>query len=173
MAIGANSYGSTSGVAALCPRYVNTASPGVFDTTTRPTLTIVESQIDQVSALCNAMLANAGFDIPVDQADCVLLLAFFVNQEVAAIVEGINGSGRFGPTTKSECGKGRFALIMDDVKAFIDGNAPGFERMGATRNYSVTAGMAFRDVDERGNETFPLFQRAAFGDEKFQTDWDK
>jgi hypothetical protein len=167
MTIGANSYGSAAGVAVLVPRYANTG--GAFDTTTRPVLATVESQIDQVSALCNTMLANAGFDIPVDQADCVLMLAFFVNQEVAAICEGINGSGRFGPTTKSEGGKGRFALIMDDVKAFIDANAPGFERMGATRNFSVTAGMAFRDVDERGEATYPIFQRDGFGN-KF-TDW--
>lgn len=161
MAIGANSYGSVAGVAVLVPRYATTG--GTFDGTTRPVLATVEGQIDQVSALVNAILGNAGFAVPVDQADCVLLLAFFVNQEVAAIVEGINGSGRFGPVPKEGGGKGRFALIMEDVKAFVDANAPGFERMGAARDYSVTSGMAFRDVDNNGDEIVPLFQRNAFG----------
>lgn len=167
MTIGANSYGSTSDVAALTPRYASTS--GVYDTTTRPTLAQVERQMDLVSGLVNALLAQQGFSIPVSQADCVLSLAFFVEQEVAAICEGINGSGRFGPTTKSEGGKGRFALIMDDVETFIDANAAGFERMGATRNYSVTAGMSYRDTDERGDDVFPIFQRDAFGNQF--TDW--
>ena len=168
MAIGANSYGSTSGVAVLVPRYANTS--GIFDGTTRPVLATVEGLIDQVSGICNSMLATAGFSIPVDQSDCVLSLDFFVNQEVAAVVEGINGSGRFGPTTKSEGGKGRFALIMDDVKAFIESNAEGFERMGADRPYSVTDGMDYRGEDNRGNEITPIFQRDAFGN-TFD-DWD-
>jgi hypothetical protein len=171
MTLGANSYGTTGDVAALTPRYANTS--GVFDANTRPTLTQVERQMDLVSGLVNALLAEAGFTIPVTQADVVLSLAFFVEQETAAIVEGINGSGRFGPTTKSEGGKGRFALIMDDVKAFIEANTVGFERLGAARNYSATSGLAYRDTDERGNPMFPLFQRAAFGDEFFQHDWDE
>jgi hypothetical protein len=168
MAIAENSYGSVSGVAVLVPRYANTSV--AFDLTTRPVLAVVENQIDQISGLVNAILAEAGFSIPVYQVDVRMALDFFVTQEVAAIVEGINGSGRFGPTSKSEGKKGRFALIMDDVKAFIEANTIGFERMGATRSYSATSGLAFRDTDERGNATFPIFQRDSFG--AAWTDWD-
>ena len=38
-----------------------------------------------------------------------------------------------------------------------------FERLGAARSFSATAGLAFRDTDERGNATSPIYQRAAFG----------
>jgi hypothetical protein len=154
MTIGANSYGTTGGVSALTPRYAT--SGGVFDTTTRPTIATVEAQIDQISGLCNSILAQAGFKVPITQADCKLAIDIFVNEEVAAIVEGINGSGRFGPTTK-EPGKSRFALIMDDLQAFVTANAGGFENMGATRSSdTMTIGYSTADYE-------PLFTRDQYG----------
>ncbi len=156
MAIGANSYGATGDVAILVPRY---ATAGVvFDGTTRPTLTAVEKQIDQVSGLCNSMLAQAGFKTPVSQADAKLALDIFVNEEVAAIVEGINGSGRFGPTTK-EPGRSRFAIILDDLKDFIQANAGGFENLGAERSKS-TLSIGYSDADYE-----PLFTRDQYGND--------
>ena len=133
--IGANSYGSTSGVAELTPRYANASF--VFDTTTRPTLATVEAQINQVSALANSILASALFVTPITQADAKLALDIFVNEEVAAIVEGINGSGRFGPTTK-EPGQSRFGIIMDDLKSFVQANKQGFVNLGVTINSAET-----------------------------------
>lgn len=168
MATSENSYGSVESVAGLAPRWANTS--GVFDLSTRPTLPQLERIIDQIGGLLNAMLANAGFQIPVSQADAKLALDFFADEEAAAIVEGINGSGRFGPSTKAGGGKGRFALLVEDAEAFINAHKVGFERLGATRTYSATSGLAFRDTDESGNDTFPIFQRKAFG-ETF-TDWD-
>ena len=168
MPIGANSYGSTGGVAGLTPRYAT--SSGVFDATTRPTLTQVESYIDQVSATINVMLARLGFSIPVSNAQGVLMLALFVNEEVAQIVEGINGSGRFGPGQK-QIGRSRYQLITADVQEFIDTNAEGLEAIGATRTTSDVGAVGFRDTDERGNETGPIFQRSGFGN-TFK-DWDK
>lgn len=154
MAIGINSYGSTGGVAALTPRYAN--SSGVFDATTRPTLTTIEQQIDQVSGLANSILAQAGFKTPITQADCKLALDIFVNEEVAAISEGINGSGRFGPTTKEPV-KSRFSLIMDDLKAFVEANAGGFENLGASRSVdTINIGYSTEDVD-------PIFTRDQYG----------
>lgn len=154
MTISGNSYGTTGGVSALTPRYAT--SGGVFDTTTRPTLATVEAQIDQVSALANSILAQAGFVIPISQASCKLALDIFINEEVAAIVEGINGSGRFGPTTK-EPGRSRFALIMDDLKAFVEANAVGFENMGAVRS-SDTMIIGYSNASYA-----PLFTRDQFG----------
>lgn len=162
-----NSYGASSGVAALVPRY---AAGTDFSGDTFPTRTQVIAFVDQISALVNAMLSEAGFKIPVTQADAVLSLRFFIEQEVAAIAEGINGSGRFGPTTKEGGGKGRFALLVEDVEAFVESHMIGLERLGATRLYSVTANIATRDTDERGRATFPIFQRDAFGN--VFKDWD-
>jgi hypothetical protein len=163
-----NSYGSTAGVAALVPRWAGTA--GDFTPSTRPSLAYVESLVDSVSAMLNAMLAEAGFTVPVTAASVVLALDLFVNEEVAAICDGINGSGRFGPTSKAAGNKGRFALLLDDVKAFVAGQAVGFERMGAVRAYTISSGIGYRNTDESGRATAPIFQRAAFGN-VFQ-DWD-
>ena len=168
MALATNSYGDTSEIAALVPR--RQGSGGFFDASTRPTLTQVESMANQVSALLNSILAQNGFAVPVTNADVVLMLDYFVNEEVAAIVEGVNGSGRFGSTAKSRGARGRFALIVEDVEAFVKGNAIGMERLGATRTYDILAGMAYRDTDEGGDATFPLFQRDGFGNT--DTDWD-
>lgn len=168
MALLTNSYGDPGEVAALVPRY---ASAGIsFNVGTRPTLLQIESLCDQVSALLNAILAQSGFAIPVTNTDSVLLLDYFVNEEVASIAEGINGSGRFGPTAKKGGTGGRFALVMDDVKEFVEGNALGLERLGATRTYDPIAGISYRGLDEGGDATAPIFQRAAFGN--IIKDWD-
>jgi len=156
MPIAANSYGATADVAALTPRYAT--SGGVFDTTTRPTLATVETQINQVSGLCNSMLAQAGFKTPVTQADAKLALDIFVNEEVAAIVEGINGSGRFGPTTK-EPGRSRFSIILDDMSAFITANSGGFENLGAERSKDTVA-IGYSEADYE-----PLFTRDQYGND--------
>lgn len=167
MAIGDNSYGSTGNVAILTPMYSN--NNGVFDGTTNPTLANVEIQINQISGMVNVLLSEQGFAIPVSQADSKLALDGFIDQEVAAIVEGINGSGRFGPTTKS-LGKSRFQLILDDIQDFVTANAVGFERLGATRTQSATSGVGFRDTNDAGVTTEPIFQREAFGN--IVQDWD-
>lgn len=131
MTVSSNSYGSTSGVAELTPRYANASF--VFDATTRPTISTIEAQINQVSALANSIIADALFMTPIVQADAKLALDIFVNEEVAAIVEGINGSGRFGPTTK-EPGRSRFTIIIDDLKTFIQSVRQGWVNMGVPVN---------------------------------------
>lgn len=167
MAIGANSYGSVLGVAGLVPRYTVSST---FDTTTRPTLTQVESYIDSVSGIINSMLAQSGFAIPITNDSVKDALDLFVNDEVGSIAEGINGAGRFGPRATDGVIPNRFKLLFEDVKLFIMGNADGFERLGATRTFSFTAGLAFRDTDESGDATHPIFQREAFGNTV--TNWD-
>ena len=169
MSVGANSYGTAAGVAGLTPRYANTSA--TFDGTTRPTLTQVEAYIDQVSGIVNSYLAQEGFSVPITQADVTLALTMFVQEEVAAIVEGINNAGRFGPTTKAPGKRGRFAVITEDVKAFVEGNAYGFNLLGATRTKSALSGIAYRDADESGDDVTPLFERKAFGD--VSKEWDE
>ncbi len=159
-----NSYGDLEGVGALTPKFSGAASD--FAETTRPTDDFVVKWIDQISSLVNSILARAGFTTPIDQVNAVDVTrqcAFFVEQEVASIVEGLNGFGRFGPTAKKGGAKGRFALLVEDVEAFIEANAIGFERLGATRAEGQASGIAFRDTDESGTEISPIFQREGFG----------
>ena len=161
MTVGANSYGSAAGVASYVPRYANNSAT-FDDTTTRPKLAQVESFINQISSLVNTILASNGFHIPVSQADVVSAITIFVEQEVAAISEGINGSGRFGPTTKTP-NKSRFQIIMEDISAFILEHADGFENLGAQRDQPSGTEILTRGVDAAGKESYPIFQREAFG----------
>lgn len=163
------SYGAVAQVAALVPKHANRA--GTFDDTTRPSGTYLATLIDQVSALLNSILAENGFSIPVTDTSVKPMLDLFVNQEVAAIVEGINGSGRYGATTGERKGgtKGRFEIMLDSVKAFVAGNKIGMERLGADRSYSTASSIIFRSSDEQGDDVDPLFQRKMFGE--VSRDW--
>ncbi len=160
MTVATNSYGSASGVASYVPRYANGSA--TFDTNTRPKLVQVENFLDQISSLVNTILASNGFHIPVTQADAKLAITIFIEQEVAAIAEGINGSGRFGPTTKTP-NRSRFQIIMEDIDAFILEHADGFENLGAQRDQPTGMEILTRGVDAAGKESFPIFQRGAFG----------
>lgn len=158
-------YSSLTEIAALVPRYANRS--GTFDDSTRPPVEEVVTLIDQVSAILDSILATEGFAVPVTDTEAKRTIDFWVRQEIAAVVEGINGSGRFGPTTKSGGGRGRFALIFDDVVNWVEMMAVGLERMGAERTYDFASSIGYRDTDESGDEIFPIRQRKEFG-----TDWD-
>lgn len=170
------SYGSVSSIALLVPRYVNVN--GTFDESTRPTLTAVEEWINQVSAMLNAQLATRGLVVPIKAQQVRRMLDAFVNEEVAALSEGVNGSGRFGPTNSRSSpfahNRGtRWVMVLGkDVQDFIDTYAVGFEYLGAARIRGETATIGYRDTNEAGNATYALFQREAYGDDKFQINWD-
>src|SRR3990172_2966862 len=165
-AVGVNSYGSAIGVAAYVPRYANKS--GSFDDTTRPSLKQLVAWIDQVSAILNAMLASEGFTIPLTDTDAVAAVKAFVEQEIASMVEGVNGSGRFGPTGKRS--KSRWELLNEDARAFIQTFYLGLERLGAARSQSIGSEIGYRKTHATGDEVPPLFQREAFN-ERYQ-DWD-
>jgi hypothetical protein len=155
-----NSYGTAAGVAALRPIYTKA---GAFDTTTNPALATVENLVDQVSAMLNSMLSSAGFTVPVTQSDAVLMLTMFVEAEVADVVDGIRGVGKFGPADKKTAGTSRFTLLLDDVSAFVKGNKIGLQRMGVPMPNSIFSEIATRSTDNAGDATDPIFQRKAFG----------
>ena len=110
LAVGA--YSSLVEVAAIVPRRAN--SVGTFDDTTRPTATRLIVMMNQVSLQVDSILATVGFDVPVTDAGAKPLIDFFVGQEIATMVEGINGAGRFGPSKKTN--SSRFSLLMNDIQ---------------------------------------------------------
>jgi hypothetical protein len=130
-------YGTVEDVASLTPRYAS--SDGNFDGTTRPSYAAVTTFLNQVSAMVNSILAEEGFTVPITDTSVTPMFDAFVNQEVAELVEGVNGSGRFGPKSDSlarrteEGAHGRFSVINADVRGFIKGNRVGIERMGASK----------------------------------------
>ena len=163
-------YGNASTVAALVPRYANSSIAFDNSTPTRPNLSMVSLWLVQLSTMTDAILARHGFTVPITDTSITPMLDNFVEQECAALVEGVNGSGRFGPTAQ---GRGtppsRYALLLQDVESFIEAVAPGIEALGATRT-SPLESIGYRGTDNAGNDIFPIFQRTAF--ENSFTDWD-
>lgn len=156
MPISANAYGTLAGVASRTPAYANASL--TFDATTIPTASQVEGWINQVSSLLNAVLAENGFVVPVTAASVTDALAGFVEEEVGMMALAANGVGRFGLAAQNPESR-RGLLIRLDALDFVGSQAHGFEAMGATRQQQTVLSISFRDTDERGNATFPLFQR--------------
>jgi len=161
MALATNSYGSVAGVAALAGIY--TADGSFSATTTRPTSTTVESWIDNVSGIVNALLAEAGFSIPVTQDDSVLMLDAFVEEAVADLCHYANGAGRFYSDRMVERGYSTMQIITRDFAGWLESHSIGLENLGSTRTTSKVGAIGYRDSDEDGNTVDPLFTRQGFG----------
>lgn len=158
MPVGVNSYGAASDVASLTPRFT---TAGVYDASSRPTLTQVESWIDRVSSTLNILLAEAGFQIPVTQTDCVLTLALFVSTEVADLCNYANSAGRFFQNQNYVTGP--WQAIQKEAADFISKHASGFEKLGATRTTTGLNGLDARTTDDNGDDIEPWFSRKQFG----------
>lgn len=154
--LSANSYGSIAEVAVLAKRY--TAS-GNFTTSTNPTEAAVGQIIDRISATVNVLLAEAGFTIPVTNANVKLMLAEFVVESVSDIVHYINGSGRFYSNKVLERGVAPYKIITNDFSNWLEQHSTGLEALGASRPTSQLADIAARTTDDNGNEVQPLFTR--------------
>jgi hypothetical protein len=170
MAIGANSYGSVAEVEALVPRYATNS--GAFSASTRPTTTQVEKFIDRVSGIVNALLAEQGFDIPVDDTDPKLVLDDFVINQVVQLCHAVNSAGPYAPGSQELRNPRQtpFQVMMKEAESFIDNHADGLEQLGATRTRTLTDGLSCRLTDDSGDDLEPPFQWKQFGNEVI--DWD-
>jgi len=168
MAVSARSYGSASGVAGYVGVY--TVS-GAFSTATVPTLANVEAWIDQVSALLNTALAQRGFTVPLTQADAVLAAKSLVEQLVSDLAQAANSSGRFFSEGFLAKGVSNWAVIRSDISNWVETYASGFEELGVARGAPSATDIGFRDTDNSGAPTNPIFQRKAHGNEF--TNWDE
>ncbi len=167
MAVSTRSYGTASGVAAYVG--VFTAS-GSFTTATKPTLAQVEAWIDQVSALLNTALAQRGFTVPMTQVDAVLAAKSTVEQLVSDLASAANSSGRFFSERFLEKGVSNWAIIRNDISAWVEEYASGLEELGVSRGSPEATEIGFRNSDAGGNATHPIFQRKQFGNDF--TNWD-
>ena len=136
MAIGANSYGSVTGVAALSRRWTNESE--TFDLTTTPTLAQVESWIDQISSVINVTMAGCRYvTLPITQVTAVNMFGLYVNQMAADMVEGSHDLGRLGPTalTNQQTGSVRsmWKVVAGEVAQFIKDQCDAFEYLGIPR----------------------------------------
>jgi len=168
MAIGDNSYGSVDEVEALTTRYLN--SSGAYDATTQPTQTQVEKFLDRVSGILNVLLAEAGFAIPVEQADAKLALDDFSVDMAVQLCHATHGAGPLAPGSEQLRGRLPRAAIIEAAREFISDLADGLEQLGATRDRTITDGLECRTKDESGDDLVPPFHREMIGHKI--VDWD-
>ncbi len=169
MAVLARSYGTAFGVSVRCGQYVD-ASSGQFTTTTHPTLTQVETFLNQVSGLMNTALSKAGFAVPVSQADAVQAITGIVEEYAADLVLATGMQGRFYSESFQRSGKSRINVMADEINAWVESAAPGLAELGVPQGDTNVYAIGYRDHDEAGDEVVPLFQRKAFGETT--KDWD-
>jgi len=153
MAVGANSYGDATDVAALSQVWTNN---GVFDGTTRPTITQVESFIDQVSGILNVALSGESFEIPITQDDAVLACKSIVSEIVSDMVAAANSSGRFFTEKALNSGHSMMGQVRMEISDWVAGNSQGLQEIGATRENSFIGTL---DVEESD----VIFQRNQYG----------
>lgn len=134
MAIGANSYGTVAGVSGYTPLYVD-ASTKLYTASTVPTISRVESWINEVSAIANAALSSFRFTVPVTQADCVLMLTGQVEQCVADLCNLSRSSGRF-VSERIAPGVSAMGMLRREMYDWVEANALGMENLGAARSTS-------------------------------------
>jgi hypothetical protein len=154
------SYGTEAGVAVLCRRFTNAGS---FDTTTNPLVATVTGWLAQVSSLLDVALATEGFAVPITAATITPMLSILVNVETCDLVNAANSAGRFYTEKALEFGISPMNVIRKDILAWVSDNAAGLVAMGAVRSVPDAGQVAYRDVDDDGNEIDPLFQRHSWG----------
>jgi hypothetical protein len=142
--ISARSYGSTADVAARVPGAYTDATTKLFTTATNPTLTTVETYIDEISAIANVALADARFAIPVTQADAKKAIGSMVNDIAADMASASNSAGRFFTDRALNGGLSMMAQIRKDVREWVEANAQGLENLGAERSPQVDTNTTMR-----------------------------
>jgi len=158
MSFFSNDKGTTEKVAELTPRYADSNTLD-FTHATTPSLSAVENMLNRLSAMTNSHLAVLGFSVPLAQADAVLAVEQIVIELAAQMVEGVRGSGRYAPGNKAIATRGLIASVNEDLQAYLESIAVGLEEMGEARTGSLLGRVAYRE----DSESFPMFQRKAFG----------
>lgn len=126
-------YGSAEGVAALARVHTDNGEfidPDVYIEGTNPTLTQVQTWLEEVSTYVDLALGSEGFEIPVTQESAVKALNGIVNALVSDLVHAANSSGRFFTERMLESGKTPMAIINADIISWVTAHTDGLVAMG-------------------------------------------
>jgi len=129
-------YGSAAGVAALSNLW--TRNGEFFDTEldvdgTRPSLTQVETWLDEVSSMMDVALANEGFSVPVDVVEVLPMIGQFVNGIVKDLADYSHGAGRFYTKDAIDAGLSPFLTVDREVTDWVTRKSTGLEALGCRR----------------------------------------
>lgn len=164
MSLDANSYGTVAGVAAYVQHMTNAG--GTFDTTTQPTITQVESFIDQASDMLNGWLARSRYAIPVTQADAVKVLARYANLGAAGLCELSMRSAGYSADDENKR-ENKFLKMFEMAEGYIASGA--LAALGASVSSSSApppfAGFRVGGATVGGQGLRPIFTRTMFGND--------
>lgn len=151
MPLNGNSYSSVAEVLALTRLYLGGQS--TFNSTTRPTLTEVESFIDDVSGELNLALGNAGFTIPITQNDAKSACDNWVKVKAAAFVEASRPTAAFGKDTNPRASL--LAKMNASAAAWVKENMKGFAVLGVPQVGDDSNALIFTALDAQSLRSDP------------------
>jgi len=124
------SYGTAAGVGALSALW---SDSGTFTASTRPTLTVVNGWLDDVSALVDTALSDQGFTVPITVAGVIKELDLLVEGIVKDLCDYSHGAGRFFSERAIDAGLSPFMTIDKEVHAWVNRKSVGFENQGVPK----------------------------------------
>lgn len=126
-------YGSAIGVANLSGLW--TVNGRFFDNdisqpASAPTLTAVNTWLDEVSKLLDVALSDEGFKVPVTELSALPMLNGLVQGIVKDIADYSHGSGRYYTDKVIDQGSSPFMMIAKELSEWVQSKSKGLEGMG-------------------------------------------
>jgi len=100
---------------------------------TNPTLTQVETWLDQISSQMDLSLGTHWFITPIDDGtapEAFNAVSMYIAQLVADLVHAANSSGRFFTERAVERGITPMKQLLQDIESWVNTNEDGFVAMG-------------------------------------------
>ena len=161
MTVESDSYGTVAGVAAYTKRLTNPIS-GTFDINTTPTLTEVESFLNQCSDTLNGWLAASGYVIPVVQVDAVAVLARYAQIGAAGHVELTQRAGGYDASDEN-LRENKFLDIFKEAREYILSGALAALGAATVGGPPALSGLRVGGGTATGQALRPIFSRTMFG----------
>ncbi len=153
MAIRGDSYSSAAEVTAYTKHLLDGQS--AFNSTTRPTLTELETFIDQASSLLNGCILGAGFTPSVVTANSTAKLPLdnWVANKGAMMVELTQRGTGWSDDDGSRIGA--FSSMATEACEYVNSLADGWKNAGLTVADPAHLGLTFTGLDEHDQRVDP------------------
>jgi hypothetical protein len=145
-------YGTPEGVAALSAQWTNQGEwldvdiYDIYSSATVPSLTQINTWLDQVSATVDIRLADEGFQTPITDTEIVKDIAGLVEGLVKDLADYAHGSGRFYSKQSLESGLSPYMTIDKEISEWVARRSIGLVKLGVNK----------RDDPARSDATFEV-----------------
>jgi len=153
MALSGSSYSSVADVLAWSRPFIEGET--TFNSTTRPTLTEVESFIDDASSLLNTALAGGGFSSTNIKLNSTATKScdIWVRGKAVSFVENVHAVQGFGAEDESNVNV--LLSMPSDAQKFVKANALAFKRLNVTVTDASSDGLTFTGQTLRADRADP------------------